>query len=135
MKAFLKIFTCLILFHSSSRAQDVVDSLRFDSELVKHKFLLMLDDIDFRLELQSLNKEIMLNTNPNTQWLWTAYAISNKETFQPEMNLNNMTSSLYQKYLEDSKFNPIRYVLGAMQTGAVAYLAYKHIKKYGFLKK
>ena len=28
-----------------------------------------------------------------------------------------------------------RQVLGAIQLGGVAYLAYKHIKKYGFLKK
>lgn len=135
MKTLPKIFACLILFHFSSRAQELVDSLRFDSKLVKHKFLFMLDDINFRLELQSLNKNIMLNTDPNTQWLWTAYALSNEETFHPKMKFDKMTSSLYQKYLEDSKFNPIRYVLGAMQTGAVAYLAYKHIKKYGFLKK
>ena len=45
-----------------------------------------------------------------------------------------MTFPLYQKYLEDSKFNPFKYALGMMQVGAVGYLAYKHIKKYGFLK-
>ena len=135
MKALLKIFSCIILFHFSSQAQEVVDSLRIDHVLTQKNFLFKLDDIDFRLELQSLNKDIMLNTDPKTQWLWTTYALSNEETFQPKMKFDDMTSSLYQKYLEDSKFNPVRYVLGAMQTGAVAYLAYKHIKKYGFLRK
>lgn len=135
MKTLPKIFACLILFHFSSRAQEVVDSLQVNQILTKQSFLYKLADIDFRLELQSLNKDVMLNTEPNTQWLWTTYAISNEETFQPKMKFDDMTSSLYQKYLEDSKFNPVRYVLGAMQTGAVSYLAYKHIKKYGFWKK
>jgi hypothetical protein len=40
----------------------------------------------------------------------------------------------YKQYLENSKFNPIRYVLGIAQTAAVGYMAYRHIKKYGFFK-
>lgn len=135
MKALLKIFSYIILFHFSSHAQEVIDSVRINHEHIRQNFLFMLDDINFRLELQSLNKDIMLNTDPKTQWLWTTYALSNEETFQPRMRFDDMTSSLHKKYLEDSKFNPVRYVLGVMQTGAVAYLAYKHIKKYGFLRK
>jgi hypothetical protein len=40
----------------------------------------------------------------------------------------------YQHYLENSKIDPIRYVLGLAQTAAVDYMAYSHIKKYGFWK-
>jgi len=47
---------------------------------------------------------------------------------------DDMTLPLYQKYREDSKFNPFRYALGMVQTGAVGYLAYKHLKKYGFFR-
>jgi hypothetical protein len=53
----------------------------------------------------------------------------NNQEFSP-----HFLSPLERKYHEDSKFNPIKYVLGAAQVGAVGYLAYKHIKKYGFLK-
>jgi len=49
-------------------------------------------------------------------------------------NLPYLLSPLYAQYIEDSKFNPVRYVLGMAQLSAVGYLAYKHIKKYGFLK-
>lgn len=96
----------------------------------------MLEDLDFYLELKSLDKTISANTDPNTKWLWTSYAISNsqEESFQSQFNFENMTRPLYIKMHEDAKFNPVRYVLGLAQTGAVGYLAYKHIKKYGFLK-
>jgi hypothetical protein len=42
-------------------------------------------------------------------------------------------SPLYNKYIEESKFNPVKYVLGIAQLSAVGYLAYRHIKKYGFI--
>jgi hypothetical protein len=78
---------------------------------------------------------LFLNADPNTTWLWTSYAISSQTASQSNLNFDDMTLPLYQKYIEDSKFNPFRYALGMMQVGAVSYLAYKHIKKYGFLKK
>ncbi|UCH64429.1 MAG: hypothetical protein JSW63_07270 [Ignavibacterium sp.] len=40
----------------------------------------------------------------------------------------------YKQYLENSKIDPIRYILGLAQTAAVGYMAYRHIKKYGFWK-
>lgn len=124
---------------SITLAQDTADSLSIhfhSTQLNKHP-LSLLDDLDFYLDLQNLNKSFLLNADPNTKWLWTSYAISNSshEIIHSELNLDNMTQPLYQKYLEDSKFNPFRYALGMMQVGAVGYLAYKHIKKYGFLKK
>jgi hypothetical protein len=46
----------------------------------------------------------------------------------------HFTSPLYQQYLRDSEFDMVRYVLGALQAGAVGYMAYRYIKKYGFWK-
>jgi hypothetical protein len=135
MKIFLKILTSFVLLSFSLLAQEFSDSLQNNNLQFKENFMFKLDDLDFRLELQSINREIILNMDPNTQWLWTKHAIASQPSFHSNNNFDNMTLSLYQKYLKDSKFNPMRYVLGAMQTGAAAYLAYKHIKKYGFLKK
>lgn len=97
----------------------------------------MLEDLVYYLVLQKISKSILLNSDPNTQWMWTSFTISNsvKEASQIESNFEYMASPLYQKYLEDSTFNPFRYALGLAQTGAVGYLAYKHIKKYRLLKK
>ncbi len=73
--------------------------------------------------------------NPSTIWLRTELALSSSLRIQEKTGTNrHFTSILYQQYLEDSKFDPVRYVLGMAQLGAVGYLAYKHIKKYGFWK-
>ncbi len=73
--------------------------------------------------------------NPSTIWLRTELALSSSLMFQENTGTDrHYTSILYQQYLEDSKFDPVRYVLGMAQLGAVGYLAYKHIKKYGFWK-
>ena len=73
--------------------------------------------------------------NPSTIWLRTELALSSSLLFGEKTETDrHFTSILYQQYLEDSKFDPVRYVLGMAQLGAVGYLAYKHIKKYGFWK-
>ena len=73
--------------------------------------------------------------NQSTIWLRTELVLSSSLPFEEKTGTDqHFTSILYQQYLEDSKFDPVRYVLGMAQLGAVGYLAYKHIKKYGFWK-
>ena len=48
--------------------------------------------------------------------------------------MNHFMLPLYNRYLENSKLDPVRYVLGLAQAAAVGYMAYRHIKKYGFWK-
>jgi hypothetical protein len=134
---FVKIFsTCLILTFTTL-SQEITDSLQIKNQTLglNKRLSTVLDNLDFYLDLHDLNKTLFLNADPNTTWLWTSYAISSQAAFQSNLNFDDMTLHLYKKYLEDSKFNPFRYALGMMQVGAVGYLAYKHIKKYGFLKK
>lgn len=139
MNGFTKTLVCFVIMAVNAFSQEIPDSLKENKwPIYLNKNLSsILDDLDFYLELQSLNKIIQLNTDPNTTWLWTVYAISNSDqsTFQSNLNFDDMTLPLYQKYKEDSKLNPFRYALGMIQVGAVGYLAYKHIKKFGFLKK
>jgi len=135
MDCFIKIAYSLILFVSIAHSQEVMDSIKLSNLSITPNSTFNLDDLDFYLDMKSLNKSLLLNEDSNTKWLWTSYAISSQAVFQPNENFDDMTLPLYQKYLEDSKFNPFRYALGMVQVGAVGYLAYKHIKKYGFLKK
>ena len=44
---------------------------------------------------------------------------------------DNILQPYYSYYLESKKISLLRKVLGLAQLGAVGYLAYKHIKKYG----
>jgi len=50
-------------------------------------------------------------------------------------NASQLLNPLYDKFLENQKYSTLYSILGSVQVGAVAYMAYKHIKKYGFLKK
>lgn len=137
MSRFAKIFFCCLILSSVSLSQEISDSIKVNDQSIQLNKSLssVLDELDFYLDLHDFNKTLLLNADPNTTWLWTSYAISNQATFQSNANFKDMTLPLYQKYLEDSKFNPFRYALGMVQAGAVGYLAYTHIKKYGFLKK
>ncbi len=139
MNSFTKTLFTFVIITFTAKSQEITDSLNVNHQPIQlnKNFYSVLDDLDFFLDLKSLDKTFLLNTDPNTQWLWTYFAISNSSqiAYQSNENFDDMTLPLYQKYLEDSKFNPFKYALGMMQVGAVGYLAYKHIKKYGFLKK
>jgi len=94
------------------------------------------DELEFYRELNSMKINIPINNDTNTVWLWTSYALS-KSGFENQdygKTLSNVSRFLYNEYMEESKFNPVKYALGLAQAGAVGYLAYMHIKKYGFLR-
>ncbi len=95
--------------------------------------LYKLEDFGLYLNLRSKNN-FPINKDPNTQWLWTNAVLSNSSPMvnQDGSDFNNMLSIQYNQLKENSKFNPVRYVLGMAQLSAAGYLAYKHIKKYGF---
>ncbi|MBZ0198256.1 MAG: hypothetical protein K8H86_00195 [Ignavibacteriaceae bacterium] len=60
------------------------------------------------------------------------------KSIAPEVNTaalpQNILAPLYNSYIENNKFNMVRTILGMTQTAAAGYLAYRHIKKYGFFK-
>jgi len=79
--------------------------------------------------------EILFDENSSTVWLRTELLLSNKNLLMENGEVKtHFTLPLYQQYLKDSEFDMVRYILGTVQTGAVAYMAYRHIKKYGFWK-
>ena len=109
-----------------------------------HRFQGIIPPIEFQYNFdeilsKSLNtdfsNEVLLDNNPSTVWLRTELLIStnSSEIGRSEIN-THFTSPLYQQYLKDSEFDMVRYILGAAQASAVAYMAYKHVKKYGLWK-
>ena len=79
-------------------------------------------------------EEILFEDNPSNIWLRTEFLISNNSQSESGELNTHFTSPLYQQYLKDSEFDMVRYILGTVQAGAVGYMAYRHIKKYGFWK-
>lgn len=91
------------------------------------------EDFELYRELYNMKLSVSPDGDSQTIWLRTSILISQRADLTNETP-NNLLSPLYTQYIESTKFNPIRYVLGVAQAGAVGYLAYKHIKKYGFFK-
>ena len=135
---FIKIL--LILFISSLSVYSQVEkkdlsSIKKSSFNTSENIPFNFDKFDLYRKLYFDNSAIPVNIDSNTVWLWTSIAISNSNNASLQINGNGSVSKiLYQQYLEESKFNPVRYILGMAQIGAASYLAYRHIKKYGFAK-
>ncbi len=91
------------------------------------------DEFELHREFNKMKMNIQIDGDSQTVWLRTSLALSNTENNDQKFS-PHFLSPLEKQYLEDSKFDPVRYALGMVQAGAVGYLAYKHIKKYGFLK-
>ncbi|MBK9098835.1 MAG: hypothetical protein IPM14_12085 [bacterium] len=138
----LKILSALCLYACISFAQveetnqsQLPDStIRFQGIVPPIEFQYNIDEIFSKPIAPYIPEDILFDDNPSTVWLRTELLISNSS--QPGNGEVNtfFTAPLYQQYLRDSEFDMVRYVLGAVQAGAVGYMAYRHIKKYGFWK-
>jgi len=108
---------------------------RFQGIIPPVEFQYNLNEIFLDPVLGQIPDEILFEDNPSNIWLRTELLISynNLQTENEEIN-THFTSPLYQQYLKDSEFDMVRYILGTVQAGAVGYMAYRHIKKYGFWK-
>ena len=69
----------------------------------------------------------------STIWMRTRMAIMNRGFGAEEnpVNVSGMLHPYLNFYNESKNISLLRKVLGMAQLGAVGYLAYKHIKKYG----
>ncbi len=141
MKPYIAILIFFFCFHSTSYSQvNSKDSLKAKMILPSIGKLGEIQfthyDSEFINNLSLPDAGIPVNKNSHTIWLWTFAAISNnrKDFIQPGSSLSYISSPLYHEFLENSKFNPVRYFLGMAQFTAAGYLAYKSIKKYGLWK-
>lgn len=141
MKTIFKIFLFVLIIFSSAYSQSEKTNKIPDNDTIKIGFYsnpltnvqIKFDEFELHREFKNMKMKFPIDGDPQTVWLRTALLISNSENSNQNFS-PHFLSPLEKKYFEDSKFNPIKYVLGAAQVGAVGYLAYKHIKKYGFFK-
>ena len=108
---------------------------RFQGIIPPVEFQYNLDEIFSKPISNQIPEDVLFDDNPSTVWLRTQLLISNNAAQFGYDEINtHFTSPLYQQYLRDSEFDMFRYVLGIAQASAVGYMAYRHIKKYGFWK-
>lgn len=96
-----------------------------------------LNDVFLFQRLDRIKSNEFFLFDSSTVWLQTKYLIDNIN--EGSTNFENyseiMTSPLLAKYYESQNYASLKTVLQSVQIGAVGYLAYLHLKKYGFLKK
>ena len=135
-----KIFSILLLASIAAFAQNVKrDTLQINEPPLNFSTyfnpLRYLPDSYFGNELSSLNintnflndsTSILMQTRMQLAWL------NNQNPADAKANLLN---PLYQNYMADQSMGWFKQILGAVQVGAVGFLAYKHIEKYYIKKK
>ena len=138
-----KILLYLIFFALSIHSQEAENKLielsdssfRFQGIVLPIEYQYDMSEFYIAPIFSQIPDEILFEDNSSTVWLRTELLLSNRNMLTENGEINtHFTSPLYQQYLKDSEFDMVRYVLGAVQAGAVAYMAYRHIKKYGFWK-
>jgi len=143
MKGCLKIFLLSINLTALVFSQDYPEDyqpppdsvLRFQGIVPPVEYQYDMSEFYVAPLFNQIPDEILFEDNSSTVWLRTELLLSDRNLLTENGEVKtHFTSPLYQQYLEDSEFDMVRYVLGTIQTGAVAYMAYRHIKKYGFWK-
>ena len=143
MKGCLKIFLISINLTALVFSQDYPkdyqpppDSvLRFQGIIPPVEYQYDMSEFYIAPLFNQIPDEVLFEDNSSTVWLRTELLLSNRNMLTENSEVNtHFTSQLYQQYIKDSEFDMVRYVLGTVQAGAVAYMAYRHIKKYGFWK-
>lgn len=124
-------------------AQDQEGNLSSSADST-HRYQGIIPPVEFQYNLNEIfskpisnqvPEDVLFDDNPSTVWLRTQLLISNNAAQFGYDEINtHFTSPLYQQYLKDSEFDMFRYILGVAQASAVGYMAYRHIKKYGFWK-
>lgn len=141
VKSFINILLFLIFIpfiafsqlKDSTNTDNIQTPENFHSKNPFEKIQIKFDEFELYREFNNLKINVSIDGDPETVWLRTKLAVTNSANIE-NSDSPHYLSPFYLKYQRDSKFNPIKYVLGMAQVGAVGYLAYKHIKKYGFLK-
>ena len=138
----LIIWICFFVAASSFAQSDEKYSIQFSDS--SQRFQGIIPPVEYQYDMNEfyisplfnqIPDEILFDENSSTVWLRTELLLSNKNLLTENGEVKtHFTSPLYQQYLKDSEFDMFRYILGTVQTGAVAYMAYRYIKKYGFWK-
>jgi len=134
-----KIIFSLTLFLSLNTSAQINDSLKKnESKLNFSNFFnpnYFLNESLFNKNLYDVNLDDEFLNDTSSILTRTRILLTSFHYDSMNGNPSDMLNPLYQNYMQSQNLKFLRQVLGTVQLGAVGYLAYRHIKKYGFLKK
>lgn len=136
-------YSCLILLVTTAPifTQSQIDSLKRNEEpLTFSRYFNPSNHFSnpfFSNELSNLRINSNFLNDTSSIWLRTRIQLNEmiyQETFGSNLQ-SNILNPLNQQYSATQNMKLFRSILGAVSVGAVGYLAYQHLKKYGFLKR
>lgn len=135
-----KVFSLLLLLILSITTAAQNKNNEKDSTLTKPFINRYFEYLKNESSLPVIRPEDFLiqNNSDTTQsgliWLRTKLEISNRiRQSSPDASLY-LLQPYYNFYVESKKISLFRRMLGMAQLGAVGYMAYRHIKKYGLFR-
>jgi len=139
MKTFLYNLIVLFLFCNLLVAQNKTDSLKnHDTPLNFSNYFYNQSSYTLKFDnLTSLKLNSGFLNDSSSIWILTRMQLAgiiNQDEIQNNLQMN-ILNPLLEKYTDLQSMKEWKYILGAVQLSAVGYLAYLHLKKYGFLKK
>ncbi len=130
------LFFLVILSFNIINAQS--EGLRGFKTNIPHEVIeLQLNDLELSNPTNRLFLFSNLMSDTTSLWIRTNLQVSALSGYfsNNQNNSANVLSPLYQNYVSSQSMRTLKSILGSVSFGATAYLAYKHLKKYGFLKK
>lgn len=144
MKMMIRVFSFLLFCVCSVLAQDyreINNSLHSDSKKNRLSFSTFFnnyleEELKLSASMNLLNYALPPNMDSTNIWLATRMQLNNLVSEDPmKSNFNlSVLNPLKQQFAETQTMKELKYILATIQVGAVGYLAYKHIEKYGFTK-
>ncbi len=134
------IFLLIIILNSVCFSQDTKNDSAKDS-ITTFRGLNLEINIPYKNEFKSFQTEYLFsnslsdfNVDSTSIWLATKSFFNQPAYFSlsSEDVSGDLLKPLRTQYESEQKLSALRYILGMAQTGAVGYLLYKRIKKYGF---
>lgn len=135
----MRIFSVLLFLSTLVTAQNAkVDSVKVtDTPLNFSTYfnpIRFLPTSYFDNELNNLDLITPLPIDSASIFMQTRMQLARFNTQSPFDAKANLLNPLYKKYMAGQSNGLGNQILGAVEIGAVGFLAYKHISKYGFLK-
>jgi hypothetical protein len=129
MRIFL-VFTVLIFYAFLLNAQEEKkDSVRLHLYDLHKPYHFLYDDFEMDYRLPGNTSGFM--GEQGSIKLYSSYMLSTGSGDFNFLSAPHMLSNYHEFYIQNSRINPVTYILGMAQLSAAGYLAYRHIKKYG----
>lgn len=136
-----RCLTIMLVVSLQIFAQSRIDSTKNREEpLSLAKFFepsIYFEEMMLSNELTNLRINSNFMNDSSSIWIRTRMFL-NSGIYQETIGSNvqsNILNPLYEQYIATQNMKLFRSILGAVSVGTAGYLAYKHVRKYGFIKK